>query len=68
MYVSDRGLKLGLQYDTDDARDTRGDTRMKTPSRCQNADADAVPFTISFDEHQRRATTRMLIIIVYKSL
>ena len=41
---------------------------MKTPSRCQNADVDAVPFTISFDERQRRATTCMLIVIVYKNL
>ena len=46
-------------------------SQAKTPSRCQNADADTVPFMMSFDERQRRATTRMLIIIVdheYKSL
>ena len=47
-------IKLGLQYDADDACN---DARTKTLSRCQNADADAVPSTISFDDRQRRATT-----------
>ena len=37
----------------------------KTPSKRQNADADAAPFTIPFDKRQRQATTRMLITIVY---
>ena len=43
-------------------------TPSNIPSRCQSGDADAVPFTISFDKRQRRATMRMLIIIIYKSL
>ena len=61
-------VKLSLQYATDCERDAREDARAKTPSRCQNDDADVVPFTISFDERQRQANTRMRMLILYEIL